>query len=221
MISVRSLILLIIIMIGGCTDDQDVDLPDEIPVDSLPGVYSGVFPCADCPGIPTTLWVRADGRFFIEQEYPESDGREEVVVHNLGRWNWFTEDQVLVLQGAGPSRAFTRPDADALIMRTESDLEHRLGRDPAAPDFSAAIRMKGVVQLTADGAFFEECLSGLVAPVSRHGDYSRFVHQYRSVAGRGEQTHVELDGRFSWSDDGTLRSLTIVRFVTIRSDGSC
>lgn len=221
MTSVRSLIFLIIVLIGGCTEDQDLERPDEIPLASLPGVYSGVFPCADCPGIRTTLWIRGDGRFFIEQEYPESDGREEMVAYNLGRWSWFADDQVLVLQGAGPSRTFTRPDADVLIMRTESDLEHRLNRDPAAPDFSAAIRMSGMMQLIADGAFFTECLTGLVVPVSRRGDYSRFVHQYRSVAGRGEQTYVELDGRFSWSGDGALRSLTIVRFVTIRSGASC
>jgi hypothetical protein len=217
----RSLFLLVILFVGSCSDDREGGHLTELPVTTLPGVYSGVFPCEGCAGIPTTLWLRADGRFFIEQKYPEVDDRDAMNAYNLGRWLWVTEDRTLVLQGAGPRRTFRRPGPDSLIMRTASDLEHRLDRDPAAPDFIAAIRMAGMMRMVGDGAEFTECLTGLVAPVATRGDFARFLHQYRSAGGRGEPTYVEFDGRFSWSDDGALRSLTIERFVTVKAGGSC
>ena len=217
----RSLVFLVIVLTVGCTDGGSDESPTEMPVASLAGVYSGVFPCAGCPGIPTTLWIRDDGSFFIGQEYPESDGREAMLAYNLGRWTWALEEQLLVLRGSGPKRVFERPDTDSLVMRSASDLEHRLSRDPAAPAFEATIRMTGLMRTSADGALFEECLSQIVAPVNRRGDYSRFLHQYRSAGAGGKPVYVDLDGRFSWSGDGEVRSLTIERFHTIREDNRC
>ncbi len=217
----RTLFLLVAILIAGCGDKGGDEPPAGLSVASLPGVYSGVFPCAGCPCIPTTLWVRDDGRFFIEQEYPESEGREAMTAHNLGRWTWDAADRALVLQGAGPGRVFTRPEPDSLVMRAASDLEHRLTRDPSAPEFAAEIRMTGVMRVGADGASFRECLTGIVAPVSRRGEYSKFLHQYRSSRSRGAPAYVEFDGRFSWADGSKVQSLTIERFHTIRNDGRC
>ena len=218
---IRLSILVAIALIGGCSDDRPDESPTEVPVASLAGVYSGVFPCEGCPGIPTTLWIREDGSFFIGQEYPGSDGSTATATYSLGRWTWSLEDQALVLEGSGPRRIFTRPDANALVMQSASDLEHRLIRDPARPDFSAAIRMTGAVRMSADGVSFEECLSGIVAPIDRGGDYSRFRHQHRSAGGRGKPVFVDLEGRFSWSGDGTVRALTIDRFHTVREDNRC
>ena len=221
MASNRSLVLLVITLTAGCADDRSGEAPAEMPVAALTGVYSGVFPCAGCPGIPTTLWIRDDGSFFFGQEYPGSDGRKAAITYSLGRWIWGLEEQVLALRGSGPERIFTRPDSNSLVMRSASDLEHRLSRDPAAPAFDATIRMTGVMRTAAGGASFEECVSRIVAPVNQRGDYSRFLHQYRSAGARGEPVYVDLDGRFSWSEDGELRSLTIERFHTIREEDRC
>lgn len=39
-------------------------------VGTLPqSAYSGMLPCADCPGIQTNLTLNADGTFVMEQEY--------------------------------------------------------------------------------------------------------------------------------------------------------
>ena len=219
--SVRLLVLIGIAQIVACTDDGQDEPPVDASVTALTGVYSGVFPCTGCPGIPTTLWIRADGSYFLGQEYPASDGRDAMTAYSLGRWTWGLEDQELVLRGSGPQRVFTRPDVDSLLMRTASDLDHRLRRDPAAPDFSATVRMAGMMRVSADGASFRECLTGIVAPVSRRGDYARFLHQYRSSAERGKPVYAELDGRFSWSADGAPQSFTIEQFRTIRNDDGC
>lgn len=217
----RLLVFLVIILIGGCSDDRESDSPTELPEASLPGVYAGVFPCDGCPGIASTLWLRADGRFFFRQQYPADNPREATDAYSLGRWISIADEGAIELKGAGPTRTFMRVDRDTLVMRTDSDLEHRLTREPSTTDFSATIRMVGMMRMLGDGASFTECLTGFVAPVSKGGDFARFRHQYRSAVGRGEPAYVELEGRFSWSDDGALKSLIIERFITIKATGAC
>lgn len=217
MVRIVSAITVLAILLTGCSGGSDTDSRLELPVSSLPGTYSGVFPCESCPGIPTTLWVRSDGRFFIEQEYPEVDGQPAMNAYNLGRWNWIVSDQDLQLQGSGPRRTFVRPDRDILVMRTDSDLEHRLTRVSEATRFSAVISMSGLIQKRGKSVSFTECLTGFTAPINRGGDYARLMHQYRSVGGDGP-TYVELEGRFSWSDDGSLKSVTVERFVTVKAE---
>lgn len=217
----RLAILLIITLVGGCSDDRDSGSSPELPEALLPGVYAGVFPCDGCPGIAVTLWLRADGRFFFRQRYPADNAREAMDAYNLGRWSLIANDRTIELRGAGPRRIFTRMDRDTLLMQTDSDLEHRLTRDPTKTEFSATIRMAGMMRMLGDSASFTECWTGFVAPVSKGGDFARFRHQYRSAGGRSEPTYVELEGRFSWSGDGTLKSLTIKRFVTVKANGAC
>lgn len=218
--SVRLLLLIGIAQIVACSDNRRDEPVADLSGTSLSGVFSGVFPCSGCPGIETTLWVHAGGSFIIEQEYLTAEG-QAMTAQGLGRWTWVAAEEVLVLKGAGPDRVFTRPDVDSLLMQTASDLDHQLRRDPRAPNFSATIRMSGMMRLTADGASFRECLSGIVAPVGRRGDYSRFLHQYRSSAERGKPVYVEFDGRLSWSAEGSVQAITIERFGTIRNGGAC
>jgi len=217
----RLQILFVIVLVASCGDDRDSNSVVEFTDASLPGVYAGTFPCDGCAGIETVLWLRADKRFFFQQRYLADDTQQAMDAYNLGRWSNVGDDREIVLAGAGPARTFMRLDRDVLIMLTDSELEHRLIRDPGAPEFSATIRMAGIMRMHGDGTSFTECLTGLVAPVSRGGDFARFRHQYRSVGGRSKPAYVELEGRFSWSDDGRPKSLTITQFSTIKANGAC
>lgn len=221
MLSDRLLILVTVALIGGCSADHDSDSPEELSDTSLPGVYTGTFPCDGCPGIQTTLWLRSDGRFFIRQTFPGDDGGEAMNAYNLGRWSWIAGDDVLVLNGAGPARTFARPDFDTLLMRTHSDIEHRLSRDPGSPDFSSTINMAGMMSMHGGSTSFAECLTGFAAPVKQGAEFDRFLHQYRSAGGRGKSVYVELEGRFIWADDGALKLISIERFITIKTGRSC
>ena len=86
---------------------------------------------------------------------------------------------------------------------------------------AATIRMAGMMRMRGGSAAFTECLTGLVAPVSKGGDFARFRHQYRSVGGQGKPAFVELEGRYTWSNDGTVKSLIIERFITVKTSEAC
>jgi hypothetical protein len=57
--------------------------------------------------------------------------------------------------------------------------------------------------------------------VNTGGEFARFQHQYRSVGGQGKPAYVELEGRFTWDENGSPTSLTITRFVTIKMNEAC
>ena len=118
-------------------------------------------------------------------------------------------------------RRFVRPDVDVLIMQTDSDLEHRIVRDRATPQFSATISMVGMTRMRGGNAWFKECLTGFEVPVRKAGDFSRLRHQFRSASEQGRAVVVELEGRFSWAQDGAPGSLTIERLITVKSEGEC
>jgi hypothetical protein len=127
----------------------------------------------------------------------------------------------LELRGAGPIRTFSYPDQNTLIMHTESDLEHRLSREPTTSNFTSTIAMSGLMSMTGSSATFTECLTGFSAPVDKVGDFARFQRQYRSVGGQGKPVYVEFDGRFSWAADGSLKAFAIERFMTVRKGRTC
>ena len=206
---------------AGCGNEQGNRPEASLASGPLPGVYSGIFPCDGCAGIATTLWLRSDGRFFFRQSYPSDATSAVGDVYSLGRWNLSAGAEAIELRGAGPVRAFSRPDRDVLIMRTISEQEHRLTRDPEAPEFSATMRLSGMTQIIGNDVSFKECLTGFEAPVSKGGDFPSFWHQVRSVDGLREPVYVELEGRFIWAGDGTPQSVRIQRFITVRADASC
>jgi copper homeostasis protein (lipoprotein) len=217
--SIRFLILAATILIGGC--GRDSESPADSRDASLPGVYSGTFPCANCPGIRTTLWLRPDGRFFIRQIYLEVTDSESTTTYNLGRWASIAGGRIVELRGAGPKRSYTRPDRETLVLYTESDLEHRLTRDQSTQDFAAMIAMSGMMSMTGDRASFLECLTELAAPVEKGGDFARFRRHYRNADAHGEPVFVEFDGRFIWLGDGSLKSFAIDRFKTVKDGQEC
>ena len=216
----RGCIVLLAVLLSGC-GDGDRTSSRQISEATLPGVYSGTFPCDGCPGIPTTLWLRADGRFFLAQNYPAEGEREAMTAHSLGRWHLSDNDPIIDLRSAGPVRRFEPVDAGTLIMQTDSDLEHRLSRHPTKPAFTASIRMAGMMRLNDGAAGFTECWTGLEASIVEGRELSRFRHQYRGTIAPGEPAFVELEGRFSWSSDGSASSMTIDRFITVKTDGTC
>ena len=59
------------------------------------GSYTGVIPCADCPGIETTVTLNSDGTFSYKGVYQESDTK----VEDTGKFMWHNNGSVVHLVG--------------------------------------------------------------------------------------------------------------------------
>lgn len=57
--------------------------PEGLDVRAFAGSFEGTLPCADCPGIDSTLELKADGSYALHDAYRESDGATNDVT---GTW---------------------------------------------------------------------------------------------------------------------------------------
>lgn len=64
------------------------------------GTYRGVLPCADCPGIETTVTLRADGTYSATSRYLERD----VATTGEGRFTWSADGGSVSLTGEEAAR---------------------------------------------------------------------------------------------------------------------
>lgn len=59
------------------------------------GTYEGIIPCADCPGIKTSLQLNNDGTFVLHSEYLERKNKFE----EKGAFAWINHGSTIQLQG--------------------------------------------------------------------------------------------------------------------------
>ena len=90
--------------------------PDAAGADAraLAGTWSGLLPCADCPGIDETLVLIADGGFVLTDTYRERAGTGNVV---QGTWTVEADGRRIRLDPDNKEDAdrFFAVDADALV----------------------------------------------------------------------------------------------------------
>jgi hypothetical protein len=66
----------------GTKSTVEVDT-NTLPVDPV-GLFSGTFPCADCPGITTEIWLRADSTYVQHATYQD---RDTMPFGSIGTWS--------------------------------------------------------------------------------------------------------------------------------------
>lgn len=59
------------------------------------GTYKGTLPCADCPGIKTTIILFESGEFELEEEYLERSFTRQ----DKGTFEWNDSGNTIILQG--------------------------------------------------------------------------------------------------------------------------
>lgn len=59
------------------------------------GVYQGIIPCADCPGIKTTITLHRDSSFLYTAEYLES----KTILEDHGKFTWLNDGSAVHLKG--------------------------------------------------------------------------------------------------------------------------
>ena len=92
------------------------------------GVYEGVTPCADCPGIQTRLTLHADGRFDLRTQYLERQVATQTV---HGTFGWDAAGSTVTLGGEGNGQQFRVGEGRLL----------QLNRDGSAPPWNAPYRV--------------------------------------------------------------------------------
>ncbi len=65
------------------------------------GVYRGVLPCADCPGIETVVELKQDGTYITQAKYL---GKNYEVAPDQGQFSWADAGNTITLSGAEPAR---------------------------------------------------------------------------------------------------------------------
>ncbi len=68
-------------LLAGCTQSDETSV-DPAVYQQTAGIYEGTLPAADCPGIRTTLYLKADKTYNRTSDYLERG----VVLDEAGEW---------------------------------------------------------------------------------------------------------------------------------------
>lgn len=123
------------------------------------GYYSGNLPCRDCPGIETTLWVRSDSSFILQQRYLE---RDSIRMGTMGQWH--VVNGLLTIGYAGDKPDFYQATDQGILLVDEmgvapEEVEHWT-LDKLADEIGDAIprmRLTGTFTYMADAQSFLPC----------------------------------------------------------------
>jgi hypothetical protein len=215
---------------GGCERDyvEQVQARTPMPV-TLAGVYAGELPCSNCASIVATLWLRPDAAFVLRQELVDEASAPSVdakhapsITYGLGRWSWDEVSAEVVLRGRGPERRLAVHGDDGLRLRVASGNEHVLARDPLAPPFADRLVLDGESAVTAAGATFKECATGLTLVVADAGAYRELRRQHGRMNARGKVALTTVEGHLILAGkDATSERLVVDKFISIKPGIGC
>lgn len=222
-----------VFFIGGCGSNSGSDPQARYPEPAtLAGVYSGELPCSNCAAIAATLWLRADGRFFLRQRFGDDEpsatskppaAHAPAATFGLGRWHWDEIAAEAVLRGAGPERRLKVKDEDHLQLRVASTVPHILARDVDAPPFGDRLTLDGESAVSENGATFTECLTGLTVAVADTGAYRELRRQHRRLNPRGKVALTSIRGHLVTVTAGSMidERLVVDELITLKPGTSC
>jgi len=194
----------------------------------LPATYKGTMPCADCPGIATTLNLRADSIFVLRSVYMNREGDPHV---DLGRWSVDSNHRLILRSGTETPRMFSIVDAgtvrqlDLQGQPIASTLNYDLVRAAQMDPIRDSSRMRGLFTYMADSARLVECLTGKSWRVAQKVDYLALERAYTGGNKAGRPALVTLEGHLAMEPrmEGTGEEEVIVvdRFEKIQNSESC
>jgi heat shock protein HslJ len=134
-----SIAFVLMAMLSACAVEKVVTPAKPVaasPVDShtsrdsldWAGVYEGVLPCADCPGIETRLTLGSDGTFERQARYLD---RETVPRTVFGQFTWHASGNAIALDANGGGQQYAVGEGRLIL----------LNRDGTRPDPQASNRV--------------------------------------------------------------------------------
>ena len=172
-----------VLMLVGCNREEPAATPpppapaveteapplvDTAPasLESLPARYSGVLPCADCPGIRFDIDLRPANVYFLRMTYLGTT--PERVYDDIGAWSLASDLRTIALKGARQSpmlfsitNANTLRKLDAEGQTIESELNYGVERVASYQPIAPEVPLRGMYSPVEGGAIVEECTTGL------------------------------------------------------------
>jgi uncharacterized lipoprotein NlpE involved in copper resistance len=131
-----------------------------------PGYYTGTLPCADCPGIETSLWVRSDSTFVLQQLYVD---RDSVPSGTIGQWH--VVNNMLTIGQDGDKPDFWRStikgieEVDEMGQPFDGGLNYTLEKlADGIGDAIPRMHLVGTFTYVADAQSFKPCWSHYTWP---------------------------------------------------------
>jgi len=209
--------------LAGCGRKQASDEPAVTPMPpDLAGVYVGSFQCSNCKAISTTLWIRADARFFLRQSYLGDAGTADDASYAFGRWSWDEKSAELVLHGHGPDRRLKRLDGDRLeqVAAAASAAKSVLARDPSSPAFTDRVRLDGESAVAERSATFKQCVTGLELSIAPNESLKELRRLHRVLNPTHKVALTAVDAHFV-GGAATSEQLVIDKVIAIKPGSGC
>ena len=196
------------------------------PMLETPVTFSGITPCADCPGIEETLTLRSDGLFLLRRIYQDKSVNPFV---EHGRWK--AEDDKLVLTNASGSQIYQKINDNTLRkldtsgkpIDTSANID--LNRAAQVDHINETHEWHGEFRYMADAATFTDCASGIRWPVAMTGDYLATESNYlKSRTVPGSPLLMTAEGRLEQRpgmEGSTVEQLVIGKFSGSQPKASC
>jgi uncharacterized lipoprotein YbaY/heat shock protein HslJ/uncharacterized lipoprotein NlpE involved in copper resistance len=193
---------------------------------ALPATFTGITPCADCPGIEQTLTLRGDGLYRLRRTYQDKPGG---AFAELGRW--VADGKQLSLNGGSETQLFQLKDdetlrqLDRLGQPIESSANLDLRRSTQVDPITESLQWRGEFRYMADAASFTDCASGVRWPVAMTGDYLATERDYlKSRNIPGSPLIVTFTGKLEQRaamDGPPNEQMVIEKFSGTQSKATC
>ena len=191
-----------------------------------PVTYAGTLPCADCPGIDTTVTLLEDGTFRLRQAHRD----RPTIQHDLGRWT-IEENGHLSLHGE-EGRLFRIAGGTVLEMLDRSgapiasQAPHVLSRVAQVDRIRDVMPMRGTYAYMADAGRFTECRTGTVLPVAQLGANAQLETAYAEARrDPGVPLLVDFMGHFeelpAMEGDRQIEHVVVDVFQRVERDATC
>lgn len=209
------------------TEIKDAQQPIGFPTQQLMGVFQDTLPCNDCAGAATTLYLKPDKTYIMEQAHGDKK-----VVYNLGKW--VVTDSVLNLTGRqGPLTFKLLNLAEIALLDMPDTLLHNHSATPVTLNRVITpfkplqpVPVEGMFSAAGDTMNILVCATGLTYPVALAPSAMRMTTAYsKAVQSKKTPLYSEVEGHFelrpSQQDTTTQDFFVVERFKKFIPQQQC
>lgn len=224
------------LLLTGCARDRASSVetigPGRLMPITINMSWRGDLPCADCPGIRTTVTLLTDGSYRRDDAYLGAGETADTIFGEIGRFTLDRSGERLTLHGSGeiPGHFLALADGNLRMLdiageEIVSDLNYTLLHLPNPVRQEGVVRLAGLFTYMADAALLIECRGGLQLPVAMEGEYLALESAYLERGLSGVPLPVQLSGRVedrpAMEGNGTEPNFVLSAFEILDPAFSC